>query len=130
MKRALLAGAIAIILSPVGHAQQPTRLSLSMLMAMLEKQSHTNEGRIFDQVAGAGRGFGWVNEHLKQTKTQPLYCPPGQLALVGKNFADITVQEYKRNAVVYDQIAGPDFSPYDIAVFILLQGLRQTFPCK
>ncbi len=127
MKRALLVGAIAIIVSSAGHAQQPMRLSV--LMTTLEKQGVENRGVLFDQVAGAGRGFALVNGHLKLKKAPVFYCQPENLALVGKNYVDIAVQEYRRNLSLYDDQSA-DYSPVDAAVAILLEGLRQTFPCK
>jgi hypothetical protein len=130
MKRAFLIAAIAIILSPVGHAQQPKKLSV--FMTALEKQGLAHEGKFYDQISGAARGFVAANEHLKLDKAPPLYCPPDPLSLRGSNFVDIALREYRRNQMVYDNLPPDlsDFSPLDTAVIILLRGLRHTFPCK
>jgi hypothetical protein len=125
MKRALLVGAIAVILSPAGHAQQPMRLNV--FMTTLERESLALEGRFFDQIVGAARGFTAANQQLILEKAPPLYCPPGPIR--ESKFVDIALQEYRRNQIVYDN-APPITSPVDVAVIVLLRGLMQAFPCK
>lgn len=73
-------------------------------------------------INGVGQGYLWSNTALKQRGQPPLYCPPGDLALNGKNHLDI----------INSQIAKfKEYRTKKIPVeLILYYGLIDSFPCS
>lgn len=65
-------------------------------------------------------GMGWANAELTTGRHQKaLYCPPGNLSLVGRQLIEIA----RHFLGVH-----PDFGIYPLPA-VMLKGLEETFPC-
>ena len=69
---------------------------------------------------GVGSGYGYANIELRAKNESPFFCVPKNLALDAQNYIDILDAEIERGKFTDDITAD----------YILLVGLRFTFPCK
>ena len=74
------------------------------------------------QVMATGEAFGWANSDLKDKNQQLLYCTPPNFSFYAKNYLDILLEQTKK-VNYYDM----DYRVYPL---LLLNGLKETFPCK
>ena len=81
-----------------------------------------DKDHFFLYLIAVGHGFLWANTELTIRKQPNLYCPPEELSLEFANYLDILEKELKRNPQSYTPDM-PDALP-------LLNGLKETFPCK
>ena len=73
---------------------------------------------------GVGEGFSWANVSLKIDRNQdPLFCAPSKLAFTRENYLQILDRYISEN---YSGGASEDV-PVEL---VLLQALREAFPCK
>jgi len=87
------------------------------------KDKNNRDVAIF--ISGLAVGMGWVNTELRMTKRQPLFCIPEKLVLNVKNYQEILdrlIQEMRETRTSRDD-------EYTVGL-ILLEGLKETFPCK
>ena len=78
-----------------------------------------------EYIGGVGTGFFWANAHQHIHNLPPLYCQPGKLPL----YADSYLQ------ILGDYISNRPGEPNSLAnsvpvELLLLNALRETFPCK
>ena len=66
-------------------------------------------------------GLSWANSHHARRGRPPIYCPSPNLVLTGNQLIDIL-----RRYVEAEPRFATDF-PWQL---VLIQGLRETFPCK
>lgn len=71
-------------------------------------------------LTGEGAGYGWANVELNARHEPPFFCVPKELALETTNYLTVLDAELTRGK----------FTDDDSADYILLLGLRFTFPCK
>jgi hypothetical protein len=81
--------------------------------------SDVNRDDIKRILLATNNGFAWANADLKYRKREPLYCPPGKLALTGEQLIDIL-----RRKVRHDPAFGSEYVGLG-----LLFALQETFPC-
>ena len=77
-------------------------------------------------IQGLGEGFLWANTELEFNKRPLLYCQPGKLLLGSENYKDILDRQIDEMRKI-DKKFNED--KYYIGI-ILLEGLKETFPCK
>jgi hypothetical protein len=77
-------------------------------------------------ILGLGEGFKWANAMLEVHTEAPLFCPPSKLVLGMENYVDILDRKIKDRATKSTQ-AELDDMPLGL---LLLQGIREAFPCK
>jgi len=78
-------------------------------------------------LTGVGQGFAWANAYLYDAKQLQLFCQPELLSLGVDNYKRIIDDELARRRKEYMKMAGGKGAPIE---FILLSGLKRTFPCK
>jgi hypothetical protein len=71
-------------------------------------------------LTGEGAGYGYANVELRAENKPPFFCVPKELALETANYITIIDAAIERGK----------FSDDVTADYILLLGLRFTFPCK
>jgi hypothetical protein len=101
--------------------------NLEKAVHMLEQQSRTGKGEFVTYLTGAAAAYRWANTTAASDGTRAMYCPPQDLALDGRGYARIAVDEYKRARSEYAKL--PQY-PLDVLSLALLRGLGQRFPCK
>ncbi len=92
----------------------------------LEKYHAVKETQSFKQyIDGVGTGFFGANAHQGTRNLPPLYCQPGKLPLYADNYLQI-LDDYISN-----RPGEPNSLANSIPVeLLLLNALRETFPCK
>jgi hypothetical protein len=101
--------------------------NLEKAVHMLEQQSRTGKGEFVTYLTGAAAAYRWANSTATSDGMRGMYCPPVDLALDGRGYARIAVDEYKRAKSEYAKL--PQY-PLDVLSLALLRGLGQRFPCK
>lgn len=88
-----------------------------------EKLLARDEGLAEAYLTGVGEGFGWANSRLSSRGDKQLYCVPENLALNGKNYVRIALDEVERQRALGMNI------PNNQIELALLVGLERTFSC-
>jgi hypothetical protein len=117
--------AVACLLHANSGWAQPGNLEKAV--HMLEQQSRTGKGEFVTYLTGAAAAYRWANTTATSDGMPGMYCPPSDLALDGRGYARIAVDEYKRARSEYAKL--PQY-PLDVLSLALLRGLGQRFPCK
>jgi len=114
----LMAAPLSVIADPVDFLDYDS----------LSEAEHLTLGLV---LVGAGDAYSWANATLSKRGDAPLFCTPPSLALNGKNFQSIYREELSRNGALYRAtIERQVAASKDLVAFVLLQGLRRTFPCS
>ena len=75
------------------------------------------------QVMATGEAFGWANSDLIGKSQKPLYCPPDKFSFMPKNYLSILQEQVNKKSNLLEK----DFRIYPL---LLLEGLKETFPCN
>ena len=70
-------------------------------------------------VASTADGISWSNSYMATVKRQPIYCPPGKLAITVQQYMDILRRHVQENPS----------DGHDPIGFGLFNALLKTFPC-
>jgi hypothetical protein len=121
--------AIGLVVVCLVHANPSSAQpgNLEKAVHMLEQQSRTGKGEFVTYLTGAAAAYRWANTTAASDGMRGMYCPPVDLALDGRGYARIAVDEYKRAKSEYAKL--PQY-PLDVLSLALLRGLGQRFPCK
>lgn len=76
-----------------------------------------------------GVAYAHANGELEDRKLPLLYCQTRDLSLGSTNYADIALEQYRRDKKLYDKDLWQAY-PHDAVAEVLLQGLIRVFPCK
>jgi hypothetical protein len=101
--------------------------NLEKAVHLLEQQSRTGKGEFVTYLTGAAAAYRWANTTSSVDGRRRIYCPPPDLALDGRSYGRIAIDEYKRAKSEYAKL--PQY-PLDVLSLALLRGLGQRFPCK
>ncbi|MCY1552345.1 hypothetical protein D9M68_887370 [compost metagenome] len=77
------------------------------------------EGNLSDM----GRGIEVTNMWLKVNDKEPIYCPPENFVISGKQYGQILKSTVEKN---------PSVGSFDVQYsgMVLITGLRNSFPCQ
>ena len=113
---------IASVLIPsTGWAQ---KTNLEKAVGVVEQQARSGKGEFVTYLTGAAAAYRWAS--ATGTMREGTYCPPPDLALDGRSYARIAIEEYKGAKSEYLKL--PQY-PLDVLSFALLRGLGKRFPC-
>lgn len=117
----LKAVSLAAILLPSSAAAEVSAAKIVQALQSGENEAETL-GLAF--ISGVERGLLWTNTYARVIndgkQTQPVYCPPANLGLNGKQVASIFEGFVAKN-------------PSDAerpAAFVVLLAMRDSFPCR
>ena len=114
---------IASVLVPgTGGAQQS---NLEKAVRVVEQQARSGKGEFVTYLTGAAAAYRWAS--TTGSMSEGTYCPPRDLALDGRSYARIAIEEYKAAKSEYLKL--PQY-PLDVLSFALLRGLGKRFPCQ
>ena len=84
---------------------------------LLDQQSRRGKGEFITYLTGAAAAYRWAES----------YCPAADVALDGRSYGRIAVEEYRRAKSEYAKL--PQY-PLDVLSLALLRGLESRYPCK
>lgn len=119
--RTLLATVFLLTMSAVQASANTTVKQYKIDMAANGPASQFTKIYIF----GVGEGYLWYNIAATFENRKPLYCPPQKLSLSAENYKDIIDRQIAALATRKTQVELDEMS----IAMILLDGLRETFPC-
>ena len=87
-----------------------------------------NETAVKIYLLAAGNSYLAANVELRATGKDELYCQPDQLALMGENYVEIFEKQLAslKGGASEELSRTVEGTPIE---FVLLQGLKATFPC-
>jgi hypothetical protein len=94
-------------------------MSVSSLLQYYDT-SDVNKDDIKPILLDTNNGFAWANADLKYRQREPLYCPPGKLALTGEQLIDTLRRKLRNDPAFGAEVLGLG----------LLMALQDTFPCE
>lgn len=126
MKPTRTAAVVAIsFLLLTDAAQAQPGGNLEKAAQILAQQAHAGRGEFITYLTGAAAGYRWTEGERPGAKAT--YCPPPDLQLDGKGYANIALAEYKRQKTQYTSL--PEY-PLSVLALALLHGLQEKFPCQ
>ena len=81
-----------------------------------------NDEKFQIYIFGIGEGYGIANVDIEIRGQRPFFCPPDKLALNKTNYLNI-LDKYINSPTGQKE---PSDTPLE---FLLIEGLKQTFPC-
>jgi len=84
---------------------------------------------LLQYLKGLGDGIWTVSLYMEANHSSPLFCPPEKMLIdvhVYKNALDLKIKEWKVIAPGIDK----DWTSHTDIAYLLLEALRETFPCK
>ena len=99
--------------------------NLEKAVRVVEQQARSGKGEFVTYLTGAAAAYRWAS--TTGGMSEGMYCPPHDLALDGRSYARIAIDEYKAAKSEYLKL--PQY-PLDVLSFALLRGLGKRFPCQ
>lgn len=127
MGKALAVAGLALACSLLPQKGWTSQKNLERAVVLLEQQSRTGKGEFINFLTGAATAYRWIGAKVDLGGAEPTYCPAPGLALDGRGYAKIALEEYKRAKSDYASL--PEY-PLNVLTLALLRGLRDKFPCK
>jgi hypothetical protein len=84
---------------------------------LVEQQAKRGKGEFITFLMGAASAYRWDGSGV---------CPPPRATLEGRTYAQIALEEYKRDTREYASLKE---YPLDVLALALQRGLRARYPC-
>jgi hypothetical protein len=127
MGKALAVASLALACSLLPQEAYTQQKNLEKAAILLEQQSRTGKGEFINFLTGAATAYRWIGTNLDLGGAEPTYCPAPDVALDGRSYARIALEEYRRAKSEYSSL--PEY-PLSVLTLALMRGLRGKYPCN
>jgi hypothetical protein len=127
MGKALAVASLALACSLLPQEAYTQQKNLEKAAILLEQQSRTGKGEFINFLTGAATAYRWIGTNLDLGGAEPTYCPAPNVALDGRSYARIALEEYRRAKSEYSSL--PEY-PLSVLTLALMRGLRGKYPCN